>query len=459
MKKYLWIFTLLLSSLGMACNNKSNADTADDPSSKLTTEESRALLHSMGKTNIPYEQVESYANLAIDMLGKGTRSSSRSIAGLTPIIEQKTIQTRSGSSVVSDTTMYIANFADKKGYAIISTDILTSNIVAIVENGSIASLEEIAEKPNPMLCYSLMAHLTEKSEMQDKKDSLAESAKAKIAAKGDYSNDVSTRYADGDVIYGPWYAKKGGYCIKTIWGDGPKYNDNCPMLSCGHRALAGHSAAAIMQIAQHHQKMGPYPWHESMWTYPDSRVPPEVVVNIKKLYFNIANRTVLTWSCGNVGCVNYNNGYSQGTLQQSIDALQYLGFTTTTHSVSVTPSEGEIVKLKSDVRNGYPVFMNGKTGRSITSGPQGLYFSWIVDGYGDECREMTVFYNGTSITTTDSYDRLLHCNMGFEGTSNGYYKIDKIILNNTSEAYHDFPWFGTVAGFYPEDVKYLSIRK
>lgn len=450
MKKLLLLACFVMGVSSCAKHNEAGVNTTE-AKLELSPEESRALLYSMGKTTISPDQVESYAHAAIGILDNGTRSSRRSIGEIKPIVDQKTIQTRSGSQVVNDTAMYIVNFSDNKGYAVIATDMLTSNIVAIVDQGSLSSLSDVAVSQNPMLCHSLMSHLTEKAEMHEKQESLAKSAKAKAESRTDIASraDVaSPRYADGDVVYGNWYFGDHDYVMQTLWGDGPGFNDNCPVLSCGHKALAGHSAAAIAQIAQYKQKMEPYKWHSAMELYPGNKnVPPEVVATIKSLYADLANRTVTSWSCGNQGCMNYNHGLSQGTIEQSVAALNYLGLSTTAHSIS------DISTLKLDVRSDHPVLMTGVSSRLDL--PQRM-FSWVADGYGVGCRTMTVYYNGMSIGTIDTYENLIHCNMGYEGVSNGYYQISYINLGKVE--IYDYDWMGSASGYYPEGSDYITIR-
>lgn len=142
--------TLACLLIIVGCSKNDASQTQDNASAqKLTTEQINALRYHNGERSITRLEVVSYAEFAIATLDSKhpTRTGRRTIEELLPVVEQTVVKTRSGESITNDTTMYIVNFADSMGYAVISCDVLASGPIAILENGSLGSLDQASDNP------------------------------------------------------------------------------------------------------------------------------------------------------------------------------------------------------------------------------------------------------------------------------------------------------------------------
>lgn len=271
MKTKILFATFFVVGLLSSCTKVNDvAETKPENKTILSPEESRALLYS-STSKISYDQAEAFAIEAMQMLDRNnvaTRTA-RTLGTIKPVIGETEIKTRSGESMkITDTTMYIFNFADDHGYALISTNCLTQNIIAIVENGSLNSVSNVCNGEMPQLYYAILAHESEKQFMLKNLDSLTNSAYTKLD-KLNLDSEPSSRTIITDVVhnneygagsititdngyrktYLPWTIHQKNYFVKSVWGIQGDFTKNCPKASCGHKCSVGSHTPAIAQLA------------------------------------------------------------------------------------------------------------------------------------------------------------------------------------------------------------------
>lgn len=91
--------------------------------------------------NIPIDSAISYLNEFLDDTATGTSraSAKRTIASITPIKYNSTISRASNESLDCENLVYIANFEQEQGYAILAADSrIEEKVIAITDNGSLS---------------------------------------------------------------------------------------------------------------------------------------------------------------------------------------------------------------------------------------------------------------------------------------------------------------------------------
>lgn len=417
---------LAVGMIVMSCNkSKESTDSvAEVPVVDMTGAEVRALMVANGQSKWDYQDVLELANASMDMLDQTypSRSGSRSIANIVPVVGESKAMKNGTRTASIDTSMYIFNFADSMGYTIVSNDKMMQKVIAVVENGSLSSISEVGNGDMPALYHSLLAYIAERDYMNQNKDSLANCAQAKLASATPYADDNGFVY-----VYSPWEWRRVGPYIQTKWGYTTEAKKMPELISCDHQ-MAGHpSIAAIAQIANYFQFPSSYMGHTYAWdadfinypTNPNS-VKPSSKQTIQQLYIDIMTNNFVEASkrCTEDWCPN-SDVHSFCKHDNIAIILRNMGYRTLQAFV--------YDKMQSDINK--EVIYNKLTSRmpAIVTGNNvdGKTYTWIMDGYNFQHRTISV-YNADQtncLMRIDDLDRfdLVHCNMGGYGKSNGYY--------------------------------------
>lgn len=407
----------------------------------------------------------------LDRNNVATRTA-RTLGTIKPVIGETEIKTRSGESMkITDTTMYIFNFADDHGYALISTNSLTQNIIAIVENGSLNSVSNVCNGEMPQLYYAILAHESEKQFMLKNLDSLTNSAYTKLD-KLNLDSEPSSRTIITDVVhnneygagsititdngyrktYLPWTIHQKNYFVKSVWGIQGDFTKNCPKASCGHKCSVGSHTPAIAQLAYYNRIFNRILiWSDDMVYYQGQNV---VTVDknsqriIQELYKYIVVNTISTQNmrCMEPGCPNF--GVSITSMDQVTTFMTAMGFPLV---LQRQMNDANLRSLVNTIRTS-PVLMT-----AINTNAFKNYF-WIADGHVDLIRTVIVtdIVSGASISIEDGpyKSELMHYNVGCDGYYNGYYKTYGLDFKASIEL--DFSNKPEFDPEYPEETDYLK---
>lgn len=215
-------------------------------------------------------------------------------------------------------------------------------------------------------------------------------------------------------------------CAMNItWGQSPSpYNDSLPI--CASTSLkdpAGCVAIAIAQIMAYHQKptSGSYIHPVNMktrnTTYSWSGM--KSVADAKNLTNNTYRSQVanLLAEIGDKCSMSYGCDGSGSNIYYAYDAFTLMGY-----NVNMLISPYDFSKVKSDLDSSRPVYMRG-----VRAG--GVGHAWVVEGYQTvdwaeimvrECPGNPIEESYTGETGTNYY---LYFNLGWNGSSNGYYLV------------------------------------
>lgn len=344
--------------------------------------------------------------------------------------------TRSTEYVLPDTMVYVVNFTDEKGFAVLGALRSLEPVYAITESGSFD-----AEKLNAAIGQAQRQALeSQPKQIDDSKAfdpigvdyvyTLLANALVAPRISGPTSEIISVSYGPLDIT------KTVGPLVQTKWGQGYPFNmykDLCPELADDEinkgRYPAGCGMVAMAQIMNY------------------TRIPAKAPA--QNLYYWAAFQNISTYK-------NYTlfkptsypanvNANLQAQTKELAEVLDYMGdlfgaypYGTDTY---VTPGNvfdalkrldpyflyaklEEINKIGMDpiyqsIDDNKPVYISGRSA-------QNTGHAWVADGYSEGSRKVYTKlrwepggYTSTQITTEKV--KLLHFNWGYQGESDGYF--------------------------------------
>lgn len=321
---------------------------------------------------------------------------------------------------ISDTILYLVNFENNEGYAILAADKrIPSPIIAITESGSI-STDDFNFKPDSIKGFKLY------------NDTLNDYY---VGATQQAATQMVSEYAEGSidnyngqvpvyVISDTWVTvDRIAPMLTTYWHQRSPFNDACPLIGAS-RAPAGCIAIAVAQIMAYHEYPKPFYCHgyECNWT--DMK-------NICSKYdpYNYYSQPSATqknevaqfvYSVGFMTSMIYSGDWSFALPGNAKTFLSNIGYPNVTLETQYNES-----KVLNMLRNNKPVFIAAISG--IVDG-----HAWVIDGYlkRQEIMKMMDANTGSVTSTIMQTQTLVHCNWGWQGMSNGYFASGIFDLRN-----------------------------
>lgn len=355
----------------------------------------------------------------MELLGAQTRSGrTRRIAEVVTL--GGFAETRAAGSTQDEPLVYLFNFADDEGFALVSGDSRVGDVLAFVEEGN---LDPEVGTDNPgfaiFLSYAdTYYRLKTGLPVYDADGDLV------VVSDGDdgYDPDIDEDY----VEYSDWYdSYEWGQKIPCQWGQGNPLNEYCPSIN-NRLALAGCVAIAVAQIMYQHGYNYTYDGTAYDWDiirnfrYRNDYTQ-ESAVMAAKLVADLGRPENLDMNYGVSGSGAYsinvprtfcNFGYT------SVDAIQFLG------------------NIGTSVRQRRPVYIEGFASQSANKYPASgsilgiaatrtVYtdgHAWVIDTILEQKRNIYTYrYDGVLLKTEYENRSFVHCNWGWWGDKDGYY--------------------------------------
>lgn len=256
--------------------------------------------------------------------------------------------------------------------------------------------------------------------------------------------------------YGPWRITSKSYKMATKWGVNQGFSSTMPRLSCNHETNAGSSTAAIAQLAFFYNKGG-FAWNPDMTFYKgdDSNldVSEESISILKSAYKSIASNSIVSYGCTSTSCANYNKTVTNFAKINS--TLYSLGFSVSQVDVPLGP-DFPLTDFFSRLRAGQAIFMSGANNVKQTR------YYWVADGFANAVRTISIYDKFTgkymwSVEDDTTEPEILHCNMGYNGSSNGFYYFGT--FNLEFPLVSDNSRIPVIKGQYPDDITYITVVK
>lgn len=358
------------------------------------------------------EAMEIALNAADDFSSESTRS------GNPRTIENYAVygSTKSGlrsKDTDSDSLIYVFNFADNQGFAIVSADDrIQSQVLAFVDEGS---LEENIDDPGMSIFLENLESYAENSisDFEKCKDSLKNIAEANYVVLENVNPATRASYTTSTTIT-KVSEKTKDPLLAVTWGQGSPYNRFTPIEECG-RTPTGCVATATAQIMSYWK----FPKAIGSYTFEWDKMTESPEINEN----NQVNIAQLMFIAGLGSGVEYGCKGSSAKTENAYNWLETIGY-----------KKG----FSSEFYNGYvitaldmncPLLANGKRNKTTVLGININYSGghcWVIDGY--KCIKNKIEYktidNATgayvsAVSYSDTY--FLHNNWGWEGYGNGYF--------------------------------------
>lgn len=337
---------------------------------------------------ISLEQALDYAEQMFDVIGASstdTKSSAgRRISDVKCLYETKT---KSDDESLSK-TLYLVNYADEKGFALLSSDRRALPIYAISDSGNFEISDTVSNKGLAAFMRIVNADLALTDIYEQRKP----------ATK--LSTPVASDFGSYKIILGaqtyPLILK-----VPSRWSQKSPYNKYC-FTASGDTALVGCAAVAIGMI------MSYYSWPSS--------------IDGQRLNWNLikqsasANQTAKFLAyLGGENLLNMNYGVDRSSAVYQNYSRTFTGMGYKEPNPLKSFSESGVRDALNDALKG--ITNNSGNGpvlaRSYAANSLGGH-AWVIDGYAQ-------YITDTSTNPIDSTATLFHCVWGWNGKSNGYF--------------------------------------
>lgn len=304
-------------------------------------------------------------------------------------IASKTTTRSTASDLLPDTLLYIVNFEDSCGFALVSADAQIADVAAYVEKGTLTPNQEI---DNPGFKAFLEGYGEYARGIRDSTWKMPDS----LLTIDTLHNKINNPLFGGENVITPvnnvyhlvYYVAP---LLTTEWGQGIPYNLHIP-----NYMYAGCTAIAIAQIAAFHQYPANYDGHIYDW---DSMLRYSQIPNYGDIRYSAAD---LVYDAARLVYTQYGYEASIASYYNVPHCWDEFGY----HYTQLQDVDFETIKT--DISNGYPVFMRGRV-----PGEENGH-AWVVDGVAIKRHRLAQF---NSIPDRE----YIHCNWGWEGNCDGYF--------------------------------------
>lgn len=292
-----------------------------------------------------------------------------------------------------------------EGFAITSDDRRVGTVLAFVSN---TDIDSVADNPFFEIFYdNLLKYIDETFELwNDLSDDEIEAQRA--SAQSIFTSD--------DYSFSNWQYNSGNakYILKTQWGQRYPYNNLVNQkLNDGQNYPTGCGPTALAQLLSGLEYPTDYNW-QIMKTNPNARyISSEGQELVAQLMYDLGIGLKASYTPKGTGCSNSNlekylknNGYT------------YSGF-----------KDYNFNQIQNSIDCGFPVMAQGYatkktkkkkflgiTFQKTTTYLDGHY--WIIDAYARFSCDAINIKNGNVVKIVENF---VHCNLGWNGTCNGYY--------------------------------------
>ncbi|MBR5842630.1 MAG: C10 family peptidase [Bacteroidaceae bacterium] len=414
----------------------------------VQTENEKEVMNELPKLRT-YEEALAVAQKAIGMLGENsvTRSGKpRTVCTADVQYITRTSPTRSDGEL--DTLMYVFNYEDNAGFAVVSANRATEELIAVTEQGNYVTGEETGNGGFDL--YMDMAEEYVQSRRPPLLDSLNNGREELTQTK--IVTDVDT------TTYGPF--------LQVRWGQHWPYNKYC-YTTDGQKAPSGCVATAIVQLMSYYKHPSSivvdYDGNTQTlhldWDAMNNHVYSFIPVDYPSScpctypYAEVHNKIghVFRQIGKYVKMIYYTSG-SEANSANVATALANLGYAYGSYR-DYNSSE-----VTSSIRNSQVVYMRGVDTNANVG------HAWVIDGY------KSIYGTGTIYIKPDSQlfweileqhtisEAYYHINWGWNGDSNGYFCIGAFDTTNMQFSHPDDP--NTMKHNFTRNLKiYPNIRK
>lgn len=319
-----------------------------------------------------------------------------------------------------DTAMYLVNFGQSKGFAIISGDKRTEELLAVSSDGSLEMGQETYGNGLDVFLSRLPSFYESSLEKFEKDlERLERSSEIQTYRR---RRSPRPKPSKTTIEYSDWVdVNKSPILLRTNWRQRAPYNNHSFVID-GQRTPAGCTAAAFAQLLAYHQ--APKSWNNIniAWealtkkTYVSNDSPE--ANDIATVFRALGDRLENSWGLDGTGA-------DDGKIP---DILREMGYSNPSSRTDFDLNQAisSISQNKPILLSGYQEIYTYETGWWIFSKTHIGYrngHAWVGDGILNQERTVTVKSKSTGnvISKRKETRTLIHCNWGWDGYSNGYF--------------------------------------
>ncbi len=415
------------------------------------------------------------------------------------------VATRATTIKDADNVMYVANFPDGKGFAILSADDrIEAKVIAVTDKGNLTKADvdavasffkneesyidpsypttgeglftvkdypsEVFLNPNTFSTYDESQNDNWVGNFSDNDSALNTRARTKCGTNMCLS--LCVNYIDDQMGRAGGGGSGGGTCstnkINTTysdwknilrtnnllgtyadWHQNTPFNDLYPkkrryiFFGCRRKAPAGCFPLALAKILTNFREPQRFSYNG---TTVDWNALDNIYSSQGKTAAAILLKGIAEW-CGSMY-------FYQGTFtfpSRASSFLKDMGFN------NVKRFNYDYNRVTSMIDNGCPVIIYAIPGIKVWNS-----HAWIINGYKIKARqEITKYYrNGVLMSTSTKPDtcRMVHCDFGWNGHCNGYY-VDGVFKLNSNDNDYDYPWKGGKNTKYNHHIRIITYTK
>lgn len=300
----------------------------------------------------------------------------------------KSLRSTSGqynNNLLTDSLLYLVNYEDNNGFALIGADTRLDDIYAISEKGSFQFADSI-EIPALSAMFEIMRY------------NISESLKPK-------ANITKAAVTTSTTVIKDWTTMDYNITprLDVQWGQGAPFNRYC-FTTDGRQAVAGCVAIALAQCMLYCEYPKSYNGYTFNWN------------EIKKVknrdYSSLTGADQLARLINCIGILvnmDYGVSSSEAYSERIFDAMTAMGYP----SQLGFEDRFYYAPIAAYLDNGNIIYA-----RATTDDRSGGH-AWVIDGCMDQERVTYNSYDGTMY----SYRYLAHCRFGWNGTADGYYSV------------------------------------
>jgi len=409
------------------------------------------------KNRVSVKEAVEQTDWVIDFMNVGESGVTRkvsSISALTSDNAEFAKALKSNGIEVPDTLIYVVNFADSLGFAIISADTrIDDPLIGFSGSGS---LKDSIDNPGMAIFLEHLEDymLSSIIEAERQKDSLIAEALAKLDDEAGTKSILPTitislvrepRDKIGPLVPVEWGQDFGSapqiYSERLVpveWGQDKPFNDNLKnpffliqpyvpfsVPSC-EKSKAGCVAVAISHIMSHWKYPASINGYSFNWNVLNQYkkggdFPPASVSTARSQVANLMQQI------GKGVDMDYGCDESGSNIEKALSFLRKQGFIT---SLLGLGSPGSLVEYNSNsvlntLNSERPILTRGCSRANKFLGIAIYYdkcHEWVMDGLMKQEAKYTIKMNG-STTIVNDYFYYVHNNWGWDGRHNGYFEI------------------------------------
>ncbi len=422
------IFATLAAMFAVGCQKDFNEPT------KVTVESEEVANHYVVPVDQALARLE--AELA-DIYGEGTRAASRAVKSVQTLnVESIAPATRGGEDLDATDLLYIVEFDDNQGSAILGADVRVDEVFAILDESVITEedFENAAAGENELDPTTFVAGLIA--------DEVMEQMSRAIVLE-------PLRYHYKEYIAYRSYKRE--IYVRTKWTQDSPYNNHFYTLP-GYPYKAGDTTIATAQkMLNDATKLGESNITIGIDNFSVSLLNQRSIDNIGQVPSVAANNEVADYVALLANRLNVprDSSLSMGNISDVVTFLSGVGYS------SVSSNSGTMSQLLANVKsqiytNNFTAIMQGSNSSGTVS------HTWLLDGYiENHCHVYFCEVEGNTLVSReyigDETVHKVHCNFGWGGVCDGYYKFGIFSVNYQLDGSDVYEIQGDVTGTHGTD--------